>query len=86
MHLEETEIETFTHFNSDLIITSKCRVFSYSQQSERKSNDKPWMNQPSCMEDTSLVGEEQVNWEIFAQYSENPFRNYKKRSVLGAGF
>ena len=32
-----------------------------------------------------LVGQEAVNWEVFAQYSENPFRNYKKRSVLGGG-
>ena len=32
-----------------------------------------------------FVGDAAVNWEIFAQYSENPFRNYKKRSVLGAG-
>ena len=32
-----------------------------------------------------LVGEEAVNWELFIQYSENPFRNYKKRSVLGGG-
>ena len=26
-----------------------------------------------------------MHWEVFAQYSENPFRNYKKRSVLGGG-
>jgi putative salt-induced outer membrane protein YdiY len=26
-----------------------------------------------------------MHWEVFTQYSENPFRNYKKRSVQGGG-
>jgi hypothetical protein len=29
--------------------------------------------------------EEIFNWEIYSQYSENPFQLYKKRSLLGAG-
>lgn len=59
--------------------------FLILQQSERKSNDK-LMDESTFMHGRYiLVGEEAVNWEVFVQYSENPFRNYKKRSVLGGG-
>ena len=59
--------------------------FLILQQSERKSNDK-LIDESTFMHGRYiLVGEEAVNWELFIQYSENPFRNYKKRSVLGAG-
>jgi putative salt-induced outer membrane protein YdiY len=55
------------------------------QQSERKSNDK-LMDESTFMHGRYiLVGEEAVNWELFIQFSENPFRNYKERSVLGGG-
>ena len=59
--------------------------FLILQQSERKSNDK-LMDESTFMHGRYiLVGEEAVNWEVFIQYSENPFRNYKKRSVIGGG-
>ena len=59
--------------------------FLILQQSERKSNDAQ-IDESTFMHGRYIfVGDAAVNWEIFAQYSENPFRNYKKRSVLGAG-
>ena len=59
--------------------------FLILQQSERKSNEK-LMDESTFMHGRYIfVGEEASNWEVFAQYSENPFRNYKKRSVLGGG-
>ena len=59
--------------------------FLILQQSERKSNDK-LMDESTFMHGRYIfVGEEASNWEVFAQYSENPFRNYKKRTVLGGG-
>ena len=59
--------------------------FLILQQSERKSNDK-LMDESTFMHGRYIfVGEEASNWEVFAQYSENPFRNYRKRSVLGGG-
>ena len=59
--------------------------FLIFQQSERKSNDK-LMDEATFMHGRYiLVGEDAVNWEVFVQYSENPFRNYKKRSVIGGG-
>jgi putative salt-induced outer membrane protein YdiY len=65
--------------------SASTESFFIFQQSERKSNDMT-MDESTFMHGRYiLVGKEQVNWEIFAQYSENPFRNYKKRSVLGAG-
>ncbi len=45
--------------------------FFIFQQSERKSND--------------ITMDESTFMHGSYQYSENPFRNYKKRSVLGAG-
>jgi len=66
--------------NSDV-----AESFLILQQSERKSNDK-LIDESSFMHGRYIfVGEEAVNWEVFVQYSENPFRNYKKRSVLGGG-
>tara|TARA_B100001029_G_C15062357_1_gene459667 strand:- start:1031 stop:1804 length:774 start_codon:yes stop_codon:yes gene_type:complete len=65
--------------------SKSAESFLILQQSERKSNDVS-MDESTFMHGRYiLVGDEKVNWEIFAQYSENPFRNYKKRSVLGAG-
>ena len=59
--------------------------FLILQQSERKSNDAQ-IDESTFMHGRYIfVGDAAVNWEIFAQYSENPFRNYKKRSVLGGG-
>ncbi|MBD63242.1 MAG: hypothetical protein CMD68_04085 [Gammaproteobacteria bacterium] len=59
--------------------------FLIMQQSERQSNEITIDESTFMHGRYILVGEEKVNWEIFLQYSENPFRNYKKRSVLGAG-
>ena len=59
--------------------------FLILQQSERKSDDKSIDESTFIHGRYILVGDEAVNWELFAQYSENPFRNYKKRSVLGGG-
>ena len=59
--------------------------FLIFQQSERKSNSKVIDDSTFMHGRYIFVGEKNVNWELFAQYSENPFRNYKKRSVLGGG-
>jgi len=59
--------------------------FLILQQSERKSNDKAIDESTFMHGRYILVGEEAINWELFIQYSENPFRNYKKRSVVGGG-
>ena len=65
--------------------STNAESFLILQQSERKSNDK-LMDESTFMHGRYIfVGEEASNWEVFAQYSENPFRNYKKRSVLGGG-
>ena len=65
--------------------SENAESFLILQQSERKSNEIT-MDESTFMHGRYiLVGKEQVNWEIFAQYSENPFRNYKKRSVFGGG-
>ena len=65
--------------------SEKSESFLILQQSERKSNDK-LMDESTFMHGRYIwVGDEAINWEVFAQYSENPFRNYKKRSVLGGG-
>jgi len=65
--------------------SEKAESFLILQQSERKSNDKPIDESTFMHARYILVGQEAVNWEVFTQYSENPFRNYKKRSVLGGG-
>jgi hypothetical protein len=59
--------------------------FLILQQSERQSNNKVIDDSTFMHGRYIFVGEKNVNWELFAQYSENPFRNYKKRSVLGGG-
>jgi len=65
--------------------SENAESFLILQQSERKSNDK-LMDESTFMHGRYIwVGDEAINWEVFAQYSENPFRNYKKRSVLGGG-
>ena len=65
--------------------STNAESFLILQQSERKSNDK-LMDESTFMHGRYIwVGEAETNWEIFGQYSENPFRNYKKRSVLGGG-
>ena len=59
--------------------------FLIMQQTERKSNDIV-MDKSKFMHGRYIfIGEDAIHWEMFAQYSENPFRNYKKRSVLGGG-
>ena len=65
--------------------SEEAESFLILQQSERKSNDTPIDESTFMHARYILVGQEAVNWEVFAQYSENPFRNYKKRSVLGGG-
>jgi len=65
--------------------STNAESFLILQQSERKSNDK-LMDESTFMHGRYIwVGEARINWEIFGQYSENPFRNYKKRSVVGGG-
>ena len=59
--------------------------FLILQQSERRSNDKITDESNFMHGRYILVGQEALNWEVFVQYSENPFRNYKQRSVLGGG-
>ena len=65
--------------------STNAESFLILQQSERKSDDKSIDESTFIHGRYILVGDEAVNWELFAQYSENPFRNYKKRSVLGGG-
>lgn len=65
--------------------STNTESFLILQQSERKSNNK-LMDESTFMHGRYVwVGEAETNWEIFGQYSENPFRNYKKRSVVGGG-
>jgi len=59
--------------------------FLILQQTERKSNDILMDKSKFIHGRYIFIGEDAVHWEVFAQYSENPFRNYKKRSVLGSG-
>ena len=59
--------------------------FLILQQTERKSNDILMDKSKFIHGRYIFIGEDAVHWEVFAQYSENPFRNYKKRSVLGGG-
>jgi putative salt-induced outer membrane protein YdiY len=59
--------------------------FLIMQQTERKSNDNVIDKSKFIHARYILIGEDALHWEVFAQYSENPFRNYKKRSVLGGG-
>ena len=59
--------------------------FLILQQSERQSNNKV-MDESRFMHGRyTFIGEEDINWELYVQYSENPFRKYKKRSVIGGG-
>jgi putative salt-induced outer membrane protein YdiY len=65
--------------------STNAESFLILQQSERKSNDK-LMDESTFMHGRYIwVGEAKTNWEIFGQYSKNPFRNYKKRVVVGGG-
>ena len=59
--------------------------FLILQQTERKSNDILMDKSKFIHGRYIFIGEDAMHWEVFAQYSENPFRNYKKRSVLGSG-
>ena len=59
--------------------------FLILQQTERKSNDIVMDKSKFIHGRYIFIGEDTLHWEVFAQYSENPFRNYKKRSVLGGG-
>ena len=59
--------------------------FLIMQQTERKSNNNVIDKSKFIHARYILIGEDTTHWEVFAQYSENPFRNYKKRSVLGSG-
>ena len=55
------------------------------QQTERKSNDVVMDKSKFVHGRYIFIGEDTTHWEMFIQYSENPFRNYKKRSVQGGG-
>ena len=58
--------------------SENAESFLILQQSERKSNEIT-MDESTFMHGRYiLVGEEQVNWEIFAQYSENPLGIIKR--------
>ena len=59
--------------------------FLIMQQTERKSNNSVIDRSKFIHARYILIGEDTMHWEVFTQYSENPFRNYKKRSVLGSG-
>ena len=59
--------------------------FLIMQQTERKSNNNVIDRSKFIHARYILIGEDAMHWEVFTQYSENPFRNYKKRSVLGSG-
>ena len=59
--------------------------FLILQQTERKSNDIVMDKSKFIHGRYIFIGEDTFHWEVYAQYSENPFRNYKKRSVLGGG-
>ena len=57
--------------------------FLIMQQTERKSNNSVIDRSKFIHARYILIGEDAMHWEVFTQYSENPFRNYKKRSVQG---
>jgi len=59
--------------------------FLIMQQTERKSNNNVIDRSKFIHARYILIGEDTMHWEVFTQYSENPFRNYKKRSVQGGG-
>jgi putative salt-induced outer membrane protein YdiY len=65
--------------------TKDTESFLILQDSERKSNNKLSDKSRFLHARYILLGEDRVHWEIYSQYSENPFRNYQKRSVLGLG-
>lgn len=65
--------------------SDETESFLILQESKRKSNGKPIDNSTFMHGRYVFIGDNLINWEIFAQYSENPFRNYNKRSVLGGG-
>ena len=59
--------------------------FLIMQQTERKSNNSVIDRSKFIHARYILIGEDTMHWEVFTQYSENPFRNYKTRSVQGCG-
>ena len=86
MHHEEIEIEIITNFRIRFDNNSEnAESFLIMQQTERKSNNNVIDKSKFIHARYILIGEDTMHWEVFAQYSENPFRNYKKRSVLGGG-
>ncbi len=65
--------------------SENAESFLIMQQAERKSNDIVMDKSKFIHGRYIFIGEDSTHWEIFVQYSENPFRNYKKRSVQGGG-
>ena len=65
--------------------TKDTESFLILQDNERKSNNKLSDKSRFLHGRYILLGEDRVHWELYSQYSENPFRNYQKRSVLGLG-
>ena len=65
--------------------TKDTESFLILQDNERKSNNKLSDKSRFLHARYILLGEDRVHWELYSQYSENPFRNYQKRSVLGLG-
>lgn len=65
--------------------SENAESFLIMQQTQRKSNDVVIDKSKFIHGRYIFIGEDAIHWEIFVQYSENPFRNYKKRSVQGGG-
>ena len=65
--------------------SENAESFLIMRQTERKSNNSVIDRSKFIHARYILIGEDTTHWEMFIQYSENPFRNYKKRSVLGGG-
>ena len=87
MPLEETVIETFYTFTYRIDNNSEAvDSFLVISQSERKYEG-------TVIDDSNFFhgrlifkNKSKLHYELFAQRSENPFRNYRKREVTGLGF
>jgi len=59
--------------------------FIIFQDSKRQSNNKIIDKSRFLHARYIWLGGDKVSWEFFTQFSENPFRNYKERAILGGG-
>ena len=55
--------------------TKDTESFLILQDNERKSNNKLSDKSRFLHARYILLGEDRAHWEVYAQYSENPFRN-----------